>query len=633
MLVFPLPRRGSRCDHAGVRPPRLIVLAAFVGVAGLSRAASIDDRVNLLFRPPLGDMMALSPEGHRIAYTVQNGGNIAITVVNLEHAAPKRTLNVDPDTEVEGAPPAREPVQLRFLRWATGNRLVFAPVEKVVPLPPIIAADGSSSPNPDGPTVVSPIMIMDADTKQRGILIDARQFQETPAEARKSLADLLRTTKELQATRNEAVRWRMPHLDVLGFLPRDREQLIIQTHGAYSHPMQHLVDIRNGSVREFGGEWPSPPRHPLVFDWFRLKVVGERIDAAHPATAWRDEELGKVQRELESKFPRRIVEILDWSETRARVLARVTGGSDPGRFFVYQRPENLVLEILRRTPWLNASKLNDTRFFECVAPDGARLSGYLTWPAKPRLSPPPLLVIFPSGFPGRAQPAFDPESQIFADLGFVVARLNHRCVGGTRPEDLTALRTAVDRVTVDDAQVALEWIAARMSDRPYDRKRVVTLGRGFGGYLAVRAMQLHPLQFRCGIAIDAPMDLRVWLRSRQATATDPAAAPAFDIPAALIDHEATNWKQLSVLDQADTLMNPVLLLVEPGHSPATLGSTDELRTRLASLGRTPDHFELEPGFAAAVPAARAAAYRQIEEFFNLRLHNYAVKIGPAKEVE
>ena len=44
----------------------------------------------------------------------------------------------------------------------------------------------------------------------------------------------------------------------------------------------------------------------------------------------------------------------------------------------------------------------------------------------------------------------------------------------------------------------------------------------------------------------------------------------------------------------------------------------------------PDRF---PGFAAAVPASRATVYRKIEEFFNLRLHDYAVKIGPTKEVK
>ena len=584
-----------------------------------------------LFRPSLAEMMAISPDGQRIAYTTSRGSDLAIVIMNVDHPGPKKTVKVNPERAPDTPETAEElpAVQLRFLRWATPGRLVYAPVERVIPLPPLLGENGRAIPNPDGPTIVSPIMATDADGKQRGALVDARDFQETPADARKTLADLLRTTKELQATRNEPVRWRMPHLDILGFFPSDREQLIIQTHGGYSMPRQHLVDIRTGNVREFGGDWPSPPVEPQVFDWHRLKVVGERKPAAHPATAWRDEDLGKMQRELELKFPRRIVEILDWSETRARVLFRVTGGSDPGRVFVFQRPENLVLEILRRAPWMTSAKLNDTRYFECVAPDGARLSGYLTWPKTPHRTPPPLLVILPSGFPGRAQPAFDPEAQVFADLGFVVARLNHRSVGGVKSEDLSALRAAVDRVSVDDARVAIEWIAARMPERPFDRKRIATLGRGFGGYLAARALQLHPTVFRCGIAIDAPMDLRPWLRPPEKGGTPGGDA----VPAALIDHAAVNWKHLSVVEQAEALTNPLLLVVEPSRNPAIDVSAQALHGRLKTHGRATGYLEIDAGFAAAQPAARAAVYRRIDEFLNQHLHHHAVKIGPVTEVE
>jgi dipeptidyl aminopeptidase/acylaminoacyl peptidase len=596
------------------------------------RAASFDDRVEALFRPPLGEMMALSPDGQRVAYTAQPRADLSIVLMPLDNPRMKRTVNVDTNRET-GSGAEQPPAQLRFLRWATASRLVFAPAERVVPLPEVPAGNGRFLPNPDGPTIVSPIMVVEADRGQRGTLVDAAQFTETPAEARRTLADFLRTPKELQATRNEPIRWRMPHLDIVGFLPRDREQLIIQTRGGYSMPMQHMVDIRTGSVSEFGANWPAPPGEPQVFDWYRLKVVGERRPAARPTTTWHDEELRRVQRELDTKFPRRAVEILDWSETRARVLFRVTGGSDPGRIFVFQRPEDLVLEILRRMPWLPATRLNDTRFFEFTAPGGVRLSGYVTWPGRPRVAPPPLLVVFPSGFPGRAQPAFDAEAQVFADLGFVVARLNHRSVGGVRAEDLGALRSAVDRVSVDDAQAAIDWIAARNPDRQFDRRRVVALGRGFGGYLAVRALQLQPAVFRCGIAIDAPLEPGPWLRAPEAAGVAPAARAVRDVPAALIDHDGADWKKLSVPDQAEALTNPVLLLVEPGRSSPIDVSTAVLRARLQALGRTVDSLELEPGFAAALPRSRAAVYRKIEEFFNLHLHDYAVNIGPAKEVK
>jgi hypothetical protein len=79
-------------------------------------------------------------------------------------------------------------------------------------------------------------------------------------------------------------------------------------------------------------------------------VVGERPGGVGKGTVWQDGELRLVQRVLEAKFPRRTVEIVDWSETRARVLVRVTGGRDSGRVFVYQRPEDVPLEVPWRAP-------------------------------------------------------------------------------------------------------------------------------------------------------------------------------------------------------------------------------------------------------------------------------------------
>ena len=322
-----------------------------------------------------------------------------------------------------------------------------------------------------------------------------------------------------------------------------------------------------------------------MFDGFRLKVVGKRLDAVHPTTAWQDEELARVQRELELKFPGRTVEILDWSETRGRVLFRVTGGGDSGRVFVYQRPEDLVLEILRRAPWLNAATLGATQFFEFAAPDGARLSGYVTSPRQPRRSPTPVVLVFPTGFPGRAQRAFDPEAHLFADLGYTVIRLNHRSVAGVRKEDLNSLRSAVDRVAVEDARTVLERVAALHPDRPIDGKRVVAFGREFGGYLAVRALQLQPHNFRGGIAINGPMELRPWLRSPVAVSAVKGANPQPAVPTALLDYPGANWGKLSVLENVKTVTSPVLLLVEPTKSPAIDSAHVELRSRLQRLGR------------------------------------------------
>src|SRR5262249_13714124 len=162
---------------------------------------------------------------------MHTGSELTIVMVSLDGSAPKRTVTVDPGREAISADEKAQ-MQLRFLRWAPGGRLVYAPVERVLPLPPVTDKSGRITPNPDGPTIAAPVMVVDADGKQRGTLIDARYFQETPEEARRTLADLLRSPKQIAVAHNEPVRWRMPHLEILGFSPRERDHLVIETRGA-----------------------------------------------------------------------------------------------------------------------------------------------------------------------------------------------------------------------------------------------------------------------------------------------------------------------------------------------------------------------------------------------------------------
>jgi hypothetical protein len=606
-----------------VRSPRLGWLAASVCGVVSAPAASFDDRVEALFRPLLAEKVALSPDGQRIAYTSPGRDELSLVIVNIDPPGPRRTVRLEAERDPATLLP-REPMRLRTLRWATDTRLFI----RSEPLPPIADATGRVIPNPDGPKIISPILAVNADGKQHGTLVDAPQFQETPADARKTLADLLRTTRELQAVRNEPLRWRMPQLEVLGFLPRDREQLVLQTRGAYSMPTLHLVDIYTGVVREFGNDWPPPPKESQIFDPFRLKVVGERKAGANPHTVWHDEELARVQRELEKKFTRRTVEILEWSETRARVLLRVTGGSDPGRIFVYQRTEDLVLEAVPHAPWLSGGKLHETRAFDFAAHDGAALTGYVTWPTRPRLSPPPLVLIFAEDRSGP-QAAFDPEAEVFAELGFAVVRLNPRVpASATTPGTPAADPAAAERAIVADACVVLHELATRHPARPFDRKRIAVLGHGTAAQLAVRALQLEPTVFRAGVVLGPASGTAEPMRPLPPARNNAVASASFQsrfAPSSGAPSPARNEADAHGLSAP--LSQPVLVL-----SSGT-GNGHGLRHELQRLGSPHEHAELESGFSSAEPKARARTYRQIEHFLDQHLQDYAVTIGPTREVQ
>lgn len=625
---FPFATSPPRRESTLVRPLHLALLAATVSGAGLVRAASADEsRIASLFRPLDAEFSALCPEGRRVAYTVREGPLTKIAIVDLDGYFSKRLIGIEPErgadtaADPSSAASPSPPAQLRFLRWASADRLVFAHTERILPLPPVTDAAGRTSPSPNGPTIVSPIIAVSADGKNRRTVADAHNFTESE-DALQTLADMLRTPKELATQRRNPVHWRMPRLAILGFDPRDREQLILETSGAYSPPTQHAVDLRTGYTTLFGGEVSAPPSEPQVYDWSWFKIVGERQPAARPHTAWRDADLSKLQHALEAKFPRRTVELLDWTEARTRILFRVTGGTDAGRLFVYQRVEDLAVEVLQRAPWLPGNKLHPTRFFECAAPDGSRLTGYLTWPnGHNTAGSTPLIVAFPSGFPAHAQPAFDPESQVFADRGFAVLRLNHRCVAGIDPAHRPALAAALDRVSIGDAVTALAALTQSPSPRSIDRTRIVAFGRGFGGYLAVRALQLQPELFRAGIALDAPVALPRWLAT-------PTPHPLRTTLAALIGRpEQETQTPLCALTQADTLRRPLLLLTDSTCDPAIAAASSELHERLLSLGRSSDRTSLSEGFASA----RANGYRTIADFIDRRLPASAASTALVQE--
>jgi pimeloyl-ACP methyl ester carboxylesterase len=187
-------------------------------------------------------------------------------------------------------------------------------------------------------------------------------------------------------------------------------------------------------------------------------------------------------------------------------------------------------------------------------------------------------------------------------------------------------RAAIDRIAVDDAATVIQRVAAQFPERKFDAKHVAVLGRGFGGYLAVRALQLRPEVFRAGIAIDAPMDLRSWLY--------PAEGPgARDIPRDIFTDDGSAWPKLSVRENVEGLKQPVYFLVEPTRNQAVDLSVDAVRSALTRLKRPMDSLELDSAFRLGLPVTRAFVYRKIEEFLNLHLYDYKVKIGPATEVK
>ncbi len=711
-------------------------LAFLLACSPLLAAELSDDRMEALFRPFLADQVTLSHDGRYVAYSDHVGGDITVKIVDLDQPGAPKTVLVQEDRQVLNST-ERQRASLRFLRWAEGNRLVFAP--SVYTLPRVMAATSVNPEvsalgfSPPPPRVVAPIMSVDADGGNPRTLAQSEDFQElleigvdgappdmtmrrnqilgfaagkrdrllvalppvsAPAEDRVIPSGVfeINVRNGVMTRINEDGAfgtktydlWGQPRLMTedpqgrrqvrlfsyrpsgaggwktlsrttgamdfasfaltpetyygersmpLGFA-FDRDVLIYasnvgrDTYGLYGLDLKSMTRASLSAehpLRDLAHLEPSANAGRLVFDEARQALVGVRAPGHPPFTVWLDPELADAQRAFDFQFPRRSVEVVEWNDARTRFLLRVAGGAEPGRLYVFKRPEGVLTEISRRAPWLASATLHDTRPVAFPGPDGSTLTGYLTRPRTPRDPQMPLVLMFASGFPAAPHAEFDREAQVLAEMGLAVLRLNQRGVVGRGQKQLEALRQGADTAALADAQAAIEWAATQL---PIERRRVVAMGSGFGGYLALRVAQLAPASFRCVVATEPIVE--------PVTLTRPPPDLNFSVT---FMHEANRHfletyapalHTRGVASSGQSLYHPTFVIYRGYLANEMTQGVARLRGLLKRRDIPFETIEVRQDFFNEMPKARGRVYRELHDFLNLNLYNYEVKLGPAK---
>jgi dipeptidyl aminopeptidase/acylaminoacyl peptidase len=203
---------------------------------------------------------------------------------------------------------------------------------------------------------------------------------------------------------------------------------------------------------------------------------------------------------------------------------------------------------------------------------------------------------------------------------------------------LKSIQPGFDRVPLAEILAAVEWMAAQQSPRP---GKVAIMGEGFGGFLALRAIQLHPETFSCAVAINAILNLNDemnYLTQRQPTVASQAKA-------SFLKQSASSFEESAIIRHPDVLTKPILFVLNPNNRASVSMVTqiirtlyigvDQTRTLYATMrneGRDVDYFEIDRDFDRRDPAARANAYSKIEGFLAAHLYDFKVEVGEPKTV-
>lgn len=372
-----------------------------------------------------------------------------------------------------------------------------------------------------------------------------------------------------------------------------------------------------------------PDLSPLVFDRFQRQLIGVRYDNAFRTTAWTRPVWQALQAEFEKVFPGRSVEISDWDQAGNRFVLSTEGPADPGAFYVYDRTTAKMMEFVRRAPWVDANHTHLTLPFSYATPDGARITGLVTAPRQPRLKPIPMVVLCPDLPWQRVRSDFQTEVQALADMGFVVVQLNGRGAWGLGLKQRSSLTAGYDLVQVEDIATTVANLEKLFNVNP---RRVALLGRGHGGFIALRALQVYPDKFRCAIALDAPVNLANWLAEQRWSGDD------------VLPHLTRAWlgdtarlKAAPLTSHPETVTKPVLLLNYPGLDGAphrtTYVAARNFANRVRARGTTVEFDSLRTDYIIGLPAARAEVFDRIEAFLNVYVYDYTVKLQELKVVK
>lgn len=386
---------------------------------------------------------------------------------------------------------------------------------------------------------------------------------------------------------------------------------------AFESPNLDLVNPVPGGFAEPG---------TLVFDRFDRKLTGLRMEDKLGTTRWLRPEWQAVQTQLEQLFSGRNVEITEWDQAGRRFLVFVHGPTDAGAFHVFDRTTGKVFELVRRAPWLDGTQTHATLSFSIPRPDGSRLDGRLTAPRATRIKPVPIVVLCQPELWQRMSSDYQPAVQALADMGFFVMQVDAHGVWGYGRHQRELAKTGFEEAQVADVVTALDWVAQKFT---ISKQRVAIMGERRGAWLALRAMQLRPDHFACAIGLEPTVDLAGWLEETRWTGA--AAAPVLTRS---FFGDLARLKS-SPLQQHPELIKGAVCLFSyraPGESPSfAYLAAKRLESALRSRNTPAQLIELDDDYNNGLPRAKAAVFREIEDYLNEHLYDYKVKIGELKE--
>lgn len=230
------------------------------------------------------------------------------------------------------------------------------------------------------------------------------------------------------------------------------------------------------------------------------RVVGVTFAEDKRSVVYFDPEYQKLAAALGKALPNLpSIDFVSSSADNNKLLIRAGSDSDPGRYYVYDKANKALNEIMLARPALEDIKLSTVKSITYPAADGTAIPAYLTLPPGKEDARGLPAIVLPHGGPSaRDEWGFDWLAQFFAHEGYAVIQPNYRGSSGYgdgwNPENgFKGWRTSISDVTA-----AARWLTAQGIANP---DKLAIVGWSYGGYAALQSGVTDPGLFKAIVAI------------------------------------------------------------------------------------------------------------------------------------
>ncbi len=242
-----------------------------------------------------------------------------------------------------------------------------------------------------------------------------------------------------------------------------------------------------------------------IFDRFDQRLLGVYLDGPDSAYRWIDSQYVQRAKALSKNFPDREIYLIDQSQDRSRLLARVEAPDKPSVFYVIDFTAHKADILAEAYPALADAPLGKVSEITYKARDGSDIPAYLTTPPGASAGAPrPLVVLVHGGPASRDYLEFDWLAQFIASRGYLVLQPQFRGSTGFGEEFRKAGLHQWGLLMQDDVT---DGVKAMIDQKLADPRRICIAGASYGGYAALAGAAFTPDLYACAISINGVFDL------------------------------------------------------------------------------------------------------------------------------